>query len=103
VKVRYTPGALQDLAVIADYLRPKSPAGAKRVAVAIEALARHLSKYPLSGRAQDLPGVRKGVVQPWGYVLYYRVDAAEGTITVLAVMHLGAHGRSATGNRGEER
>lgn len=52
---------------------------------AFEAFFKTLSAYPFSGRQQDVPRVRKGVVLPWGYLVYYRVD--ESTIVVLAVQH----------------
>ena len=87
MKIRYTPGALKDLSDIAEYLRPRSPAGAKCVGAAIEAFVKTLARYPMSGRAQDFLGVRKSVVQPWGYLVYYRIDAEEGGVVVLAVVH----------------
>jgi toxin ParE1/3/4 len=87
VTIRYTPGALKDLSDIAEYLRPRSPAGAKRVGAAIDASVKMLTRYPLSGRAQDFPGVRKTVVQPWNYLIYYRIDAEESGIVVLPVVH----------------
>jgi len=85
VRVRYTPRARSDLSEIADYLRPRSPAAAKRVRGALEAFFKTLSSYPFSGRLQDVPGVRKGVVPPWGYLVYYRVD--EDAVVILAVQH----------------
>ena len=58
---------------------------AKRVGGAIEAYFRLIANFPRSGRAQDVPRVRKGVIQPWGYLVYYRVD--EDAVVVLTVQH----------------
>ncbi len=85
MRVRYTPRARSDLSEIAEYLRPRSPAGAKRVGAALDAFFKTLSRYPYSGRLQDVPHVRKGVVPPWGYLVYYRVD--DDAVVVLAVQH----------------
>ena len=85
MRVRYTPRARQDLSEIAGYLRPRSPAGARRVGAAFEAFFKTLSAYPFSGRPQDVPRVRKGVVLPWGYLVYYRVD--RDALVVLTVRH----------------
>jgi len=57
------------------------------VGAAIDAFVKTLSRYPLSGRAQDFSGVRKSVVQPWGYLIYYRIDPDEAGIVILALVH----------------
>ena len=85
MRVRYTPRARRDVSEIADYLRPRNLAAAKRVGAAVEAYFRLIAGFPQSGRAQDVPRVRKGVILPWGYLVYYRVD--EDAVVVLAVQH----------------
>ncbi len=61
MKVSYAPGALEDLASIAGYLRPLNPTASIRVRQDMEAAVRVIGRHPKSGRAQDAAGVRKSV------------------------------------------
>lgn len=46
----YAPRALRDLQSIADYLRPRSPAGSRNVMAAIRKTIEKLEKYLELGR-----------------------------------------------------
>ena len=51
MKVRYSPRAIEDLAGIADYIRERSPKGARSVERAIRSTARLIGTYLGLGRA----------------------------------------------------
>ncbi|WP_043347746.1 type II toxin-antitoxin system RelE/ParE family toxin [Methylobacterium sp. B1] len=87
MKVVYTRAALDDLNGIADYLMPRNPGGAANVEADIRAAVGRLGDHPLSGRAQDEPGVRMAVSPGYRYKIQYRVDDAAGTVQVLSILH----------------
>jgi toxin ParE1/3/4 len=87
MKLRFTPRAAQDLAEIADYIRGRSPAGARRVRAAILASLQNLTLFSRMGRAQTLEGVRKLVTRKYPYFVYYTVDEAAEEIVILTIQH----------------
>lgn len=87
MKVRFTPGAVGDLAEIGDTLRRINPTVAANVRSDIEAAVRTMGEHPFSGRRQDGDDVRKMVTRRYGYLIYYTVDGRDGIVTVLAVRH----------------
>lgn len=76
MKLRYSPRATADLEDIADYLRSKSPQGAKRVRAAILATLKIIARFPRMGRRQTVGNVRKLGVRKYPYLIYYRLDEA---------------------------
>jgi toxin ParE1/3/4 len=87
MKLRFTPRAAQDLAGIAEYIRGRSPAAARRVRAAILHSLQNLVLFPRVGRAQTVPGVRKLVTQKYPYVVYYTVDEEREEVIVLTIQH----------------
>ncbi len=58
MRVRYTPEAFADRERIIEYLRERSPGGARNVAASIRDAVAQLRDYPLSGYRTDDPDVR---------------------------------------------
>ena len=77
MRVRYTLPALADLADILDYLAPRSPQGAGRVQSRIKSFIDLLPAYPLIGARTDDPTVRRLVVTPYPYLVFYEVGDDE--------------------------
>jgi toxin ParE1/3/4 len=87
MKLRFTPRALENISAIADYIRLRNPAAAKRVRAAIYESLQDLILFPQIGRRQQTEGVRKFVTPRYAYLIYYTVDDAAGEIIILSVKH----------------
>lgn len=87
MKLRFTPKAADNVAAIADYLRPRNPAAAQRVRAEIYGSLQNLVLYPDVGRKQDVAGVRKLVTPKYLYLIYYTVDSDAQEIAILSVKH----------------
>jgi toxin ParE1/3/4 len=85
VKVRYRELALSDLDRIFRYLDERSPAGARKVIVAIRAAIDDAARNPLGARRTSDPAVRLKVVSRYGYKIFYSVEA--DAIEILHVRH----------------
>lgn len=85
MKVRYTPEAFSDRERILEYLRERSPAGARNVATSIrEAIAR-LGDQPHSGYQTDNPDVQVVFVVRYPYKIFYRVR--DPVVEILHIRH----------------
>ena len=77
MKVRYTLPALADLDEILDYLAPHSPRGAARVQGRIKTFVDLLPSHPFIGGRTDDPTIRRLVVTPHPYLVFYEVGDDE--------------------------
>lgn len=87
-RVSFAPAALRDLERLRAFLRPKSPAAARRAAAAITVAVRRLGRHARIGRpVQDMPQYRELLIDfgDSGYVALYRQEGDQGT--VLALRH----------------
>jgi toxin ParE1/3/4 len=73
MRVRYTPEAFADRERIFEYLRDRSPSGARNVMASIRDAVRLLSDQPYSGYRTDDPDVRVKFVIRYPYKIFYRV------------------------------
>jgi plasmid stabilization system protein ParE len=89
MKLRFTPRAIANLIEIADYIRARNPAAARRVRSAIYDTLQTLILFPYVGRRQTTPGVRKWVTRKYAYLVYYTVDEEAQEIVILNVKHPG--------------
>jgi toxin ParE1/3/4 len=95
MRVRYTPEAFSDRERILEYLRARSPGGARKVAASIRETLAQLGEQPHSGYRTDDPDVRVTFVVRYPYKIFYRVRE-----TVVEILHIRHTSRRAwTGER----
>ena len=85
--LRWTPGALQDLVRLRDFLGPKNPSAAARAAERILQAAATLRENPELGHAVEDEPWRELVASAGrtAYVLRYRID--DDAIVIARVWH----------------
>jgi plasmid stabilization system protein ParE len=59
------------------YIARDSPLGASRVSDHIREIAILLSRHPLAGHGTNRRGVRRIMISPYPYFLFYRVEKNE--------------------------
>jgi addiction module RelE/StbE family toxin len=84
MRVRYTPEAFADRERIIEYLRERSPGGARNVAASIGDAVAQLGDHPLSGYRTDDPRVRVLFIVRYPYKIFYRVRE---TVEILHIRH----------------
>lgn len=85
MKVRYTRRALRQLAEILGYIDARSPQGADNVKRRLQVVIDLLADHPNSGRLTNKRDIRRTVVRPYPYVVFYRPDATG--ILILGIRH----------------
>jgi toxin ParE1/3/4 len=84
MRVRYTPRAFADRERITEYLRERSPGGARNVAASIRGAVAQLSDHPLSGYQTNDPAVRVLFIARYPYKIFYRVNEI---VEILHIRH----------------
>lgn len=88
-RLKWSQATLQDVALLHDFLAPKSRDAAKRAIKAIRQGIKALAKHPQIGRPIEEmpPEFREWVIQfgSGAYIALYRYDGKE--IVILAVRH----------------
>jgi addiction module RelE/StbE family toxin len=85
VRLRYTRRALADLDEILEYIAARSPQGAKSVQQRIQALIDLLPASPKIGARTNDPTIRRIVVNPYPYLVFYQ--PTENEIVIHAIRH----------------
>ncbi|MBZ9812761.1 type II toxin-antitoxin system RelE/ParE family toxin [Mesorhizobium sp. CA15] len=85
MKLRYTPAALAELDEVLGNIALQSPKGAKRIQARLHAVINLLLEHPLAGVATDERPMRRIVVRPYPYLIYYEPSAAE--IVIVGIRH----------------
>ncbi len=85
MRLRYTQPALADLSAILDYIAAHSPQGARRVQARIQTLTDLLLQHPYVGRCTNDPAIRRLVITPYPYLVFY--EATESEVIIHAVRH----------------
>ena len=85
MRLRYTLPALADLNAVLDYIAAHSPQGARRVQGRIQTIIDLLLQYPQIGRRTNDPTIRRMVVTPYPYLIFY--EATESEIIIHAIRH----------------
>jgi toxin ParE1/3/4 len=80
VKVRYTKRALVQIDEVLTYIEARSPQGADHVRDRVIALIALLQDHPYAGRPTTRAYVRRLPVNPYPYLIDYRVTATEVVI-----------------------
>ena len=85
MRLRYTPRALAELDEVLTYIAERSPQGARRVQVRIQAVTTLLTEYPPSGQPTTNPRLRCMVAAPYPYLIFY--EATEAEVIIVGVRH----------------
>lgn len=85
MRVRLTPLALAELDAIVSYLAARSPQGAARVGERVRAALEALAEHPGMGARTDDPDLRRLVLRPTPYLLFYEVTAE--AVVVVGLRH----------------
>jgi toxin ParE1/3/4 len=64
------------MAEILDYIESQSPQGADNVKRRLQAVVQLLAEHPDVGRATSKANIRRIVVRPYPYVIFYRPEPA---------------------------
>jgi len=87
--VKFTAGALRDLARLRAFLQHKNPIASQKAAATIVQSVQILNQHPQIGRpVEDIaPGYRELVTGfgHYGYVVLYRLDGS--TAIIVAIRH----------------
>ena len=75
MKVRYTRRALRQMTEILDFIEARSPSGAENVKRRLQGIIDLLADHPNSGRTTNKGSLRRFIVSPYPYIVFYRADA----------------------------
>lgn len=85
MRLRFTLPAADDLDGILTYIEAHSPTGARRVQRRLQSVLAVLLQHPQAGQLTRRPGMRRIVVTPYPYLVFYRVTGDE--IVIHGVRH----------------
>ena len=85
MKLRYTRRAAAELQEVLAYLEERSPLGAHHVQARIQAVVDLLLRHPRAGQLTSNRRLRRLVVSPYPYLLFY--EATEDRIVIHGVRH----------------
>jgi addiction module RelE/StbE family toxin len=95
VKLVFTRQAIRQLNTIIDYIAQESPQGARRVRDRLHAITSLLVEQPRMGQPTDLEGVRRILVSPYPYLIFYRVT--EDAVIIMRIRHAARNPSGAPG------
>jgi toxin ParE1/3/4 len=96
VRLRYTLRAADDLDKILNHIDERSPHGAHKVKERVHQVTKLLLQHPQAGHLTSKSGLRRIVVYPYPYLIFYR--ATETGIVIHGLRHSAR--RSASAPRG---
>ncbi|MGJ0453990.1 MAG: type II toxin-antitoxin system RelE/ParE family toxin [Methylocystis sp.] len=85
MKLRYTTGAAAELDEILSFIDERSPHGARSIKARIQAMTDLLLRHPQAGPLTSKSDIRRMVVYPYPFLIFYR--ATEIEITIHGVRH----------------
>jgi toxin ParE1/3/4 len=85
MKIVFTNRAIRHLHQILAYLESHSPTGKANVQSKIDYCIQLIEEQPFSGRRSSVPGVYIKVVNPFPYLIFYRVKS--DTVLILTIRH----------------
>jgi toxin ParE1/3/4 len=97
VRLRVTRRAAAQIEQALDYIEAESLQGANRLRERLRTLFLLLEQHPYAGQATDLPGVRRLIVSPYPYLIFYRVTGEE--VIVQRMRHTSRRPLSGSGTR----
>jgi toxin ParE1/3/4 len=85
VKLRYTLRGAVELDEVLAYIAARSPQGARRVQARIQVIINLLLQHPRAGQLTNKGRLRRIIVAPYPYLIFYR--ATEDEIVIHGVRH----------------
>jgi toxin ParE1/3/4 len=85
MRVKYTQPASQDVEAVLEYVHKNFPQGAKNISNRIRDLENLLSEFPFSGSKTRIPWLRRLVIAPYPYLLFYEVNQED--VIIHAIRH----------------
>jgi toxin ParE1/3/4 len=85
MRIKYTQPASEDIESILDYIQINSPQGAKSLSNRIRDLEKLLCEFPFSGSKTRIAWLRRLVIAPYPYLLFYEVK--QDCVIIHAVRH----------------
>jgi toxin ParE1/3/4 len=85
VKLRYTPRAATELSEVLEYIEDRSPLGASHVRARIQGIINLLLRHPHAGQLTSNRRLRRMVVSPHPYLIFYEVT--DDAIVIHGVRH----------------
>lgn len=85
MRLRYTKEALAELAGVLGGIAEHSPQGARRVRSRIRKATGLLVEHPYSGQRTSNPALRRVVLTPYPYLIFYRITDQE--LIVIGIRH----------------
>ena len=73
MKLRFTKRAVRQIEEIIDAIAQESPQGARRVLERMQSITTLLIEHPHIGQQTDVAGIRRMLVSPYPYLIFYRV------------------------------
>ena len=80
MRLRYTRRAAKELDEVLSYIDERSPQGAANVKARIRAIVDLVALHPPAGRLTSRSGLRRIVVAPYPYLVFYTVSNDEVVI-----------------------
>jgi toxin ParE1/3/4 len=80
VKLRYTPRAAVELDKVLSDIELESRQGALRVKARVQSIINLILQYPHAAPLRSKRGIRRMVVYPYPYLIFYKATAAEVVI-----------------------
>ena len=85
MRLRYTVTALRQIEQVLSYVEARSTQGAANIRQRILTAAVLVQGHPYAGQATTRPSVRRVVLSPYPYILFYRITGDE--IIVMRLRH----------------
>ncbi len=85
MKIKYTQPASENIEAILHYIHERSPQGANRLSKRMVELETLLLNFPFSGTQTRLSWLRRLVIAPYPYLMFYEVT--DDIITIHTVIH----------------
>jgi plasmid stabilization system protein ParE len=92
MRLRYTTRATAELDEVLAFIDHESPKGARRVKARMLEVIDRLVLYPESGRLTTNSRLRRAVVYPYPYLIYYKASATE--VVIHGIRHSARRPRS---------
>jgi plasmid stabilization system protein ParE len=93
LKLRFTKRAGRQIEEIIGAIARESPQGARRVRERMQSITTLLIEHPHIGQQTDVAGIRRVLVSPYPYLIFYRVT--EDAVIVQRVRHAARNPSSA--------